>query len=1251
MGDPEASAQIVTEASAQVVNNRMTTVKVKTPVFDSVNKTYDRYLHEIKMWQIVCKIDKKEQAVYLAYELPENDPSGIRDKLFSELDPEKLNCDDGMKTYIDYLDKLFKKDEQTEAYEAYVKFDSYRRSTSQKLTDFLMEFDKLYNLAAKRDMKLPSTVRAFKLLDAAKLTKQDRMFVLTGIDFSKKETLYEQTQLALKKFTGEQMCNGGASSSVDIKIEPTFNVSSADLTNPTAQVEEALASMGFYRKKGGPGSGGRGNGSGGRGFKGGRGARGGRGAYSNNGDGGRGAYGNSGDGSQRSLEKPVNPKNENGDTLTCISCGSFRHMLDTCPHSYENMKKRINDSLVSQTDMVDVVLYTGYGETQARDVSLLLFEAVNKGVLDCGCSSTVTGERWMESYLGTLSDAELATVTYGKSGKHFKFGGGEVLGSLYTVDFPCRIAGREVRMVSDVVSSDIPLLISKKSMKKAGAVLDLVNDRVRFFGKWITCDVTSSGHYTINLGSEEIKLNDVMVALSTTNSDDTRKALQKLHRQFGHPTYERLSNFLKGAEKWESPIPELLKDIHAECDICKLFKKTPPRPVVSLPIASEFGQILTMDLKEYKLPGVKYILHMIDAFTRFSVSTFLPRKLTSLVVEKILSRWVAVFGTPGRIWSDLGGEFNSEEMKEMGEILNVELGTAAGMAPWMNGLCERNHQITDFCLEKILYENPHMNPEMALIWATSAKNTLQMNNGFSSHQLVFGKNPKLPSALTDSLPALEATTSSESIAEHIKAMHTARRAFIASESHECIRRAMSHKVRSVERPYNTGQRVYYKRDGEGSRWRGPAVVIGRDGSVVFLKHQDSLLRVPTCRLQPIVADLDKEKGDEKTSNDPPPIVSDIKSKVITEVTNGSSNSETLPGAESSLADGARVVSNDVPEANHLAVPKRDDRIKYKLLEDSEWEEGVVISRAGKQSGENKYCVNVQPSTLELPKCVNLKCVDKWEYVSDVDNLEEVNLVLIPKRFHKEERCILAKNKELALFHEFDVYDTVKDQGQTRISCTWVLSEKLVNGEKVTKARLVARGFEETESIQSDSPTCGKDAFRIFLAIASSNHWIIESTDIKSAFLQGQPLTREVYVEPPVEAEQTGVLWRLKKCMYGLNDAPRRWFLNVTDELKKLNCQPTRLDPSVFVYTKDETLHGIVLIHVDDFLHIGTEYFQEDVVSKIRVIFRAGKLERRNFSYVGLDIKQTDTAVSLCQTDYITKLIPIHMPSTRRAEKT
>ena len=75
----------------------MATVKVKVPIFDSVNKPYDRYLQEIELWKIVCKVDKKEQAVLLAYELPENDPSGIRDKILNELPTSELNCDDGLK--------------------------------------------------------------------------------------------------------------------------------------------------------------------------------------------------------------------------------------------------------------------------------------------------------------------------------------------------------------------------------------------------------------------------------------------------------------------------------------------------------------------------------------------------------------------------------------------------------------------------------------------------------------------------------------------------------------------------------------------------------------------------------------------------------------------------------------------------------------------------------------------------------------------------------------------------------------------------------------------------------------------------------------------------------------------------------------------------------------------------------------------------------------------------------------------------
>ena len=53
-----------------------------------------------------------------------------------------------------------------------------------------------------------------------------------------------------------------------------------------------------------------------------------------------------------------------------------------------------------------------------------------------------------------------------------------------------------------------------------------------------------------------------------------------------------------------------------------------------------------------------------------------------------------------------------------------------------------------------------------------------MWNGFSSHQLIFGKNPNLPGIMTDGLPALEGSTSSETLAQHLNAMHATRRAYI-----------------------------------------------------------------------------------------------------------------------------------------------------------------------------------------------------------------------------------------------------------------------------------------------------------------------------------------------------------------------------------------------------------------------------------------------------------------------------------------
>ena len=94
--------------------------------------------------------------------------------------------------------------------------------------------------------------------------------------------------------------------------------------------------------------------------------------------------------------------------------------------------------------------------------------------------------------------------------------------------------------------------------------------------------------------------------------------------------------------------------------------------------------------------------------------------------------------------------------------------------------------MVDDCVAKILEENPKMNLELALVWATSAKNSLQMVSGWSLYQLVFEVNPNLPSVLVNKAPALEGTTISEVFAEHLNALYSARRAFIQAESSENI---------------------------------------------------------------------------------------------------------------------------------------------------------------------------------------------------------------------------------------------------------------------------------------------------------------------------------------------------------------------------------------------------------------------------------------------------------------------------------
>ena len=76
--------------------------------------------------------------------------------------------------------------------------------------------------------------------------------------------------------------------------------------------------------------------------------------------------------------------------------------------------------------------------------------------------------------------------------------------------------------------------------------------------------------------------------------------------------------------------------------------------------------------------------------------------------------------------------------------------------------------------------------------------------------------------------------------------------------------------------------------------------------------------------------------------------------------------------------------------------------------------------------------------------------------------------------------------------------------------------------------------------QSDSSTMLRESLKIYFAVAANEGLSLRSIDIGGAFLQTKDLDGEVYLEPQKYVEKEEIIWKLKKSLYGLNDASRKF---------------------------------------------------------------------------------------------------------------
>merc|ERR1712115_174233 len=258
-------------------------------------------------------------------------------------------------------------------------------------------------------------------------------------------------------------------------------------------------------------------------------------------------------------------------------------------------------------------------------------------------------------------------------------------------------------------------------------------------------------------------------------------------------------------------------------------------------------------------------------------------------------------------------------------------------------------------------------------------------------------------------------------------------------------------------------------------------------------------------------------------------------------------------------------------------------------------------------------------------------VEKSVYFMDFEFFS----VEVPLKDHGKPEKVEAKNRDIENLKLYETYEEVKDEGQETIGSRWVVTEiQQHDGQKQDyKARLVAKGFQELDQPQSDSQTAAKESFKLLMALSANYNFKIVSMDIRAAFLQAKTLDREVFVRPPKDIEKEGVIWKLLKPLYSLDDASRKFYLKVKETLQELGLKTLPGDDAFYYEHRDGKLMGLNLSHVDDFTIAGDTDFVKRIVTGIKERFIVSKVEEDKFRFTGLDVKAKNGRIEISMEDY------------------
>ncbi|CAE7414743.1 RE2 [Symbiodinium sp. CCMP2592] len=743
-------------------------------------------------------------------------------------------------------------------------------------------------------------------------------------------------------------------------------------------------------------------------------------------------------------------------------------------------------------------------------------------------------------------------------------------------------------------------------------------------------------------------------------------ALTRLHQNLGHPKITDLVRHLRFAGA-DDEVIKACKGMR--CEVCDRNQRTgSARPGV-LPSLLDMNQVVSVDVfSVFDSDRVRHeFLSIIDHATTFHLVCELEGHSGEDFCRQFTQLWGNVFGAPGTISADLESGLQLGVSK-YAEFHGCRVRSSAGQAHWQQGVIERHGYWYQEILQRVIDEKSITSDDMymAVQAVNSAKNELRRRHGFSPTQAVFGKDPRAPEELesgVDEERFIEIMSGDQRRQREVSIRASARMAFFRTQIDSKFRRGMIQRARVKRGGYAVGELVCFYRiekiATKRGQWRGPGTIIGHEGGNWWVSFGGRCHLVAEEHLRPATSE---ELGELFSTR----IVRDDLEKLLEldpdDPDTYQPPDEEIPEFEDPFQE---FPNNDLEDMDYEpSLPEEDgqdmvvdDDVRGAKRDGDPSDVPPVVSRRVRRKGQG---VRVHSANM-LKRCQTERALEK--------QLEkEIPWKLVPPEEHAAFRAAeLKQTKEhyehdalepLSVEESAEVYDRV--HSSRILSSRFAYRDKHWSRRKIDasvpwkhKARLVVSGHRDPDiqHLETDAPTIGRLTVLTLLQIVASRRsklgWMASAGDITAAFLNGDPLERELYLRQPrggVEGLLPEQLFRVKKGIFGLPDSPRKWWrrlrrdmLSIKIDFQGLTLRFTQcpLDPCLFQLCDPESGKPLayVGVHVDDLLTVGPRDLVGCIKSSLSAVFPVDDWEDDMFEYIGSHVKVSEEGVFVGQESY------------------